>query len=65
MCAREGERRHSEKGVYGMGKAPLYGGEFEIAVLSMDRSSEYPSDDFIGICIKAAAMAEQNPLRLP
>ena len=33
--------------------------------LSMGRSSEYPSDDFIGICIKAVAMAEQNSLRLP
>ena len=32
---------------------------------SMGRSPEYPSDDFIGICIKAAAMAEQNSLRLP
>jgi len=26
----------------------------------MDWSSEHPSDDFIAICTKAAAMAEQN-----
>jgi len=32
---------------------------------SMGRPSEYPLDDFIGICIKPAAMAEQNSLRLP
>jgi hypothetical protein len=32
---------------------------------SMGRSSEYPSDDVIGICIKTAAVAEQNSLRLP
>jgi len=31
----------------------------------MGRPSEYPLDDFMGICIKAAAMAEHNSLRLP
>lgn len=32
---------------------------------SMGRRSEYPSDDFIGVFIKTAAMAEYNSLRLP
>ena len=32
---------------------------------SLGRPSEYPSDDFIGICIKTAAMAQQDSLRLP
>jgi hypothetical protein len=32
---------------------------------SIGRPSEYPSDDFIGICIKTAAMAQQDSLRLP
>jgi hypothetical protein len=33
--------------------------------LSIWRRSEYPADYFIGILIKAAAMAEYNSLRLP
>ena len=33
-------------------------GRGQTALKSLDRSSEYPSDHFIGICIKAAAMAE-------
>jgi hypothetical protein len=32
---------------------------------STGRLSEYPTDYFVGICIEASAMAEQNPLRLP
>ena len=32
---------------------------------SIARPSEYPSDDFIGICVKTAAMAQQDSLRLP
>lgn len=32
---------------------------------SMRRRSEYPSDDFTGVFIKTAAMAEYNSLRLP
>jgi len=32
---------------------------------SMGRCSEYPSNDFIGVFIETAAMAEHNSLRLP
>jgi hypothetical protein len=32
---------------------------------SSGRRSEYPLDDFIGVFIKTAAMAEYNSLRLP
>jgi hypothetical protein len=37
----------------------------QAALKSLDRSSDYPSDHLIGICIKAAARADQNSLRLP
>ena len=35
------------------------------ALPSIGRSSEYPSDDLLGIGLKAAAMAEHNALRPP
>jgi hypothetical protein len=40
---------------------------FQIAGLTLflGRCSEYSSDDVISTSIKAAAMAEHNPLRLP
>jgi hypothetical protein len=33
--------------------------------LSTGRLSEYPTNYFVGICIKTSAMAEQNTMRLP
>ena len=32
---------------------------------SVGRRSEYPSDDLVSICMKAAAMAEHNSMRAP